>query len=91
VTRDAVIDELREVEKDLFAFRASRDVVQARLREMEGWPERHAMMSDWPAFIVVDNSLIMAIVRCEGLLEDYQKLLDQEELPNNVLTMERRP
>jgi hypothetical protein len=55
---------------------------------MEG-TDRHTMMSDWPAFNVIDNGLIMAIVRCEGLLEDYRKLLDQEELPDNVLRLER--
>lgn len=89
MTRDDIIAEVRELERDLFAFKQARDVVHSRLREMEG-TERHALMSDWPAFCVIDNGLILAIVRCEGLLEDYRKLLDQEELPDNVLRLERK-
>ncbi len=91
MTRDSIIDEMQEIQADLSAFQQARDVIHARLREMEGNPERHTMMIDWPAFSVVDNGLIMAVVRCEGLLEDYQKLLDQEEFPDNVLRLERRP
>ena len=91
MTRDEIITEVREIQADLLAFRQARDVLLARLREIESNPERYSMMTDWPAFKVVDNGLIMAIVRCEGLLEDYQTLLDKEELPNNVLTLERRP
>lgn len=93
MTHGDIITEVRELEKDLHSFKQARDVVHARLREMEGNVERHAMMTDWPAFNVVDNGLILAIVRCEGLLEDYRKLLDQEELPDNVLNLklEKKP
>lgn len=89
MTHDDIIMEVREIEKDLLAFQQARDCVHNRLREMESNPERHTMMTDWPAFHVIDNGLIMAIVRCEGLLEDYRKLLEQEELPDNVLKLER--
>lgn len=91
MTRDGVIDEMRELRADLLAFQQARYTLHARLLEMESNPERHAMMTDWPAFNVVDNGLIMAIVRCYGLLEDYQKMLDQEEIPDNVLPLERKP
>lgn len=91
MTRDGIIEEVREIKADLLAFQQARGVLHARLREMDNAPERQSMMTDWPAFIVVDNGLIMAIVRCEGLLEDYQRLLDQEELPDNVLELKRRP
>jgi len=89
VTHDDIIVEVRELEHDLFAFKQARDVIHSRLREMEGTP-RHDVMADWPAFNVIDSGLILAIVRCEGLLEDYRKLLDQEELPDNVLKLETK-
>ena len=83
VTRDEVIKELQEVEKDLLAFKKSRDCLTLRLFEMEGQPERLAMMVDWPGYKVVENGLIMAIVRCEGLIEDYQKMLGLPEVPGD--------
>lgn len=89
MTRDEIITELRELERDLHAFKAARDCLHTRLRDQESNPERQAMMRDWPAFAVIDNGLILAIVRCEGLLEDYRGLLDQEEVPDNVLRMEK--
>lgn len=88
MTRDDLITELREVEKDLFAFKQARDCIHTRLREMES-TERQALMRDWPAFNVVDNGLIMAIVRCEGLQEDYRRLLDQEPA-DNVIQLGRK-
>lgn len=91
MTRDGIIEEMRELKADLLAFQQARGVLHARLREMDNAPERQAMMTDWPAFKVIDNGFIMAVVRCEGLLEDYQKLLEQEELPDNVVRLERRP
>lgn len=89
MTRDEIISELRELERDLHAFKAARDCLYSRLREQEDTPERQAMMKDWPAFSVIDNGLILAIVRCEGLLEDYRNLLDQEEVPDNVVRLEK--
>jgi hypothetical protein len=47
------------------------------------------MMRNWAAFGVIDNGLVLAVVRCEGLLEDYRRLLDQEELPDNVVRLEK--
>lgn len=89
MTHDEIIAEVRELEKDLLAFKQARDILYARLNEMEDNPERHSMMTDWPAFNVIDSGCILAIVRCEGLLGDYRKLLDQEELPDNVVKLER--
>lgn len=89
MTRDAIIDEMHAIQRDLVAFQQARTVLQVRLLELEATPERQAQMADWPVFKIVDNGLIVAVVRCEGLLEDYQKLLDQEEVPNNVVKLER--
>lgn len=91
MTREEIISEIRELEKYLLAFKQARDCIQARLRETEDNPERHAMLSDWPPFNVIDNGCIIAIVRCEGLLEDYRKLLDQLNAPNNVVRLEKKP
>lgn len=88
--RDDVIAEAREVEKDLLAFKRARDCLYTRLRELEDNPPRKTMMEDWPAFKVVDNGLIMAIVRCEGLMEDYRHALEKMDLPNNVVVLEKR-
>jgi hypothetical protein len=83
-TRDELITELREVEKDLFAFKQMRDILHSRLREMEDNPARHSLVSDWPVFRVVENGLIIAMVKCEGLAEDYRRLLDQEPVDNVI-------
>lgn len=91
MTHDELVAEVQETEKDLLTFKQARDCLHTRLRELEHDPQRQAMMADWPAFRVIDNGLIMAIVRCEGLIEDYRTLLDQEELPDNVLRLEKRP
>ena len=85
MTREDAIREIEELEKDLLAFKRSRDVLYTRLREMDDDPERREMLIDWPGMKVVDNGLIMAIVRCEGLIEDHRHLLEQMEIPNNVL------
>ena len=90
MTRDEIIDEMRAVDDDLLAFRNAQDILRARVQTLESTPERQALLVDWPVFKVLENGLIIAVVRCEGLLEDYQKLLDQE-LPDNVLKLERRP
>ncbi len=88
MTRDEIVIELRETEKDLNAFKYARDVLYTRLREMDDNVERREMLVAWPAMKVVDNGLIMAIVRCEGLLEDYKKLLEGMDAPDNVLRLE---
>jgi hypothetical protein len=86
--RDELVREYREVGKDLLAFKQARDCLHSRLREIEQ-PERQSLLRDWPAFCVVDNGLILAIVRCEGLLEDYGRLLDQRS-DDNVIRLERK-
>lgn len=89
MTRDDVLDEIAEVERDLLAFKRARDDLYARIRELDNNPERQALLVDWPAMKVIDNGLIMAIVRCEGLLEDYRSALEKMDLPDNVLRLEK--
>lgn len=88
--RDDVIQELAEVRKDLLAFKRCRDDLYTRLRELDQNPKRRDMLNDWPVMKIVDNGLIMAIVRCEGLIEDYTKWLEQLDVPDNVLRLEKR-
>lgn len=88
--REDVITEVREVEKDLLAFKQARDSLYRRLRELEDNPARRSLLEDWPVFKVVDNGLIMAIVRCEGLLDDYREALEKMALPNNVVSLEKK-
>lgn len=85
MNRDEILQEIEELGKDLLAFKLSRDILYTRLREMDNQPERREMLVDWPGMKVVDNGLIMAIVRCEGLIEDHRHLLDGMEVPDNVL------
>jgi hypothetical protein len=90
-TRDDVIKEMQEVSKDLQAFKQSRDIIQNRLNELEhSDPKRHEILATWPATVAIWNVFILAIVRCEGLLEDYKKYLDNLEVPDNVVTLVRR-
>ena len=88
--REDVLKELAEVRKDLMAFKMARSVLYDRLGEMDDNPARKEMLTDWPGMKVVDNGLIIAIVRCEGLVEDYTKYLEQLEVPDNVLKLEKR-
>ena len=90
MTRDDIIDEIREVEKDLCAFKGALDLVLVRTREQEDNEERYRMFTDWPVTVVVTNTLIIAITKCEGLLQDFHHLLDQMELPENVVPIERK-
>lgn len=78
------------MEKDLLTFKQARDCLYRRLRELEDDPHRKKLIEDWPAFKVIDNGLIMAIVRCEGLIEDYRQALEKMDLPNNVVILEKR-
>ena len=76
--RDQLLREARHVEKDLIAFREARDVLGRRMGEMEADdPKRLEEFEQWACTQVVMNAFILAIVRCEGLLEDYQQQLDQ--------------
>lgn len=78
--RDDILREARHVEKDLRAFREARDVLGRRMGAMEEEdPKRLETFEQWAVTQVVMNGFIIAITRCEGLLEDYQKLLDQME------------
>lgn len=88
MTHDELVTEIRELELDLLSFKMARDCIHTRIREMES-PTRQEMMRNWAAFGVIDNGLVLAVVRCEGLLEDYRRLLDQEELPDNVVRLEK--
>lgn len=88
MSRNEILEEIAHVEKDLRAFKMARDHLTARVTELNDDSERQQTMLDWPAFKVVDNGLIMAIVRCEGLLEDYRKHLGDMELPDNIVPME---
>lgn len=88
MTRDELIVEIRETKKDLVALKRSRDIVHARLREQEGTP-RYEETIRWPLMQVLINTYIAAIVRCEGLVEDYTKLLREMEAPDNVVRLEK--
>ena len=84
MTREELIDEIRETRKDLSAFIEARDALQRRVLELDGNPQRQRFFSEWAAVQALMNVLIMATTRCEGLLEDYQKNLDQMGTPNVV-------
>lgn len=88
MTRDELIIEIRETNKDLVALKRSRDLIHARLQEQEGTP-RYEEAIRWPLIQVLINTYIAAIVRCEGLIEDYKKLLQEMEAPNNVVQLEK--
>jgi hypothetical protein len=85
-TRDEVLEELAEVHKDLAAFKKSRDAIQERLLELEGTP-RYETLAGWPATVAIWNVQILAIVRCEGLIEDYRKHLESLDVPDNVVPL----
>jgi tetrahydromethanopterin S-methyltransferase subunit B len=91
MTRDEILEELDQVEGDLAAFRRSMDSITDRKAELESYPNRQKMFLEWPATQALINVLIMAIMRCEGLLEDYHKLLDGLDIPDNIVRLERRP
>ena len=84
VTRDELIDEIQETRRDLSAFVEARDALQRRVLELDGNPRRQRFFTEWAATQALMNVLIMATTRCEGLLEDYQKNLDQMETPRVV-------
>lgn len=85
--RESIIAEIRQIERDLAAFKQSHAVMHRRALEMEG-TERYHTFRSWPVYNIVDNGLILGIVRCEGLLEDYHRLLADMETPDNVVTLE---
>lgn len=80
--RDDILREARHVERDLSAFKEARDVLGRRMGEMEaGDPDRLEEFERWACTQVIMNAFVLAITRCEGLLEDYQNLLSQLEPP----------
>lgn len=89
MTHEELVIEIRELSKDLLGFKQARDILYGRLRDLEEMPERQAMLEDWPAFKVIDNGLIMAIVRCEGLLGNYHEMLEDMVMPDNVVPLEK--
>jgi hypothetical protein len=91
MTRDEILEELEQVEEDLAAFRRSMDSIADRKMRLESNPDRQKMFLEWPATQALINVLIMAITRCEGLLEDYHRLLDDLDVPDNVVKLERKP
>lgn len=81
-TTEEVLGEILEVQRDRAAFIQARDAVQQRLNELEtnGRAERFQIFLNWAGTQVVMNALILCIIRCDGLIEDYEKLLQ-----NNVV------
>jgi hypothetical protein len=90
MTREEVLCELEHTEKDLQTFKKAMDAFSERKLELEGEPARRRMFMDWPAVQATLNVLIMGITRCEGMIEDYRRLLETMELPDNVVTLERK-
>lgn len=89
MTRDDLIDEIRETYKDLSSFREARDAIQRRVVEMDGNPKRQEFFLSWAATQALMNVLILATTRCEGLLEDYQRNLMRMETPDNLVSIVR--
>jgi len=87
--RGSILMEAHHVARDLSAFKEARDILGRRMGEMEADdPRRLEEFEGWAVTQIVMNGFIVAITRCEGLLEDYQKLLDQLE-PAPVLELVR--
>lgn len=76
--REYLEEQIREVGRDLYAFSEARDTLQRRLLELDGTP-RYDFLHEWAGFQAVMNTLIMAITRCEGLVEDLK--MNLEKLP----------
>lgn len=87
MTSDELIIEIRETTKDLVALKRSRDLLHMRLREQEGTP-RYEESARWPLMQALINIYISAIVRCEGLIEDYTRLLYEMDAPANVIQLQ---
>lgn len=89
MTRDDIIDEIRETRRDLSAFVEARDAIQRRIAELDGNPKRQEFFLSWAATQALMNVLILATTRCEGLLEDYQRNLMRMETPDNLVSIAR--
>jgi hypothetical protein len=80
VTKDQILKELEETRRDLQAFKEAYDVFQRRFIDLDQDPERKERLNGWAVVQIIMNGLILGIVKCEGLIEDYQKALEQQDL-----------
>lgn len=87
MSRDEIIQELAEVRKDLRAYSEARDILHRRSMDQEGTP-RHEFFTEWAGFQATMNVFIMCIIRCQGLVEDYTKMLEDMKMPDNVVKLE---
>ena len=85
-SKEDILRELREVQKDLQAFKEARDVLQRRSVELEDEPERQDRFVGWAVTQIVLNGLLLGVVKCEGLQDDYQAALERCE-PATILTL----
>ena len=85
-SREEIVREMDEVRADLRTFTEARDAFQRRSAELEGDPGRQDRFVSWAVTQIVLNGLLLGVVKCDGLLEDYQRALDQLELAP-VLTL----
>jgi hypothetical protein len=88
VNREELIEAIRNLEGDLHAFKMARDAIQQRFVELNNTPQLEVFFR-WPATQVVWHGLAMALARCEGLIEDYKKLLESLDVPENVVKLVR--
>ena len=72
MTREEIIQQLRHTERDLHAFKQAYDAIQRRVNELESDPKQKEFFLTWAATQATMNVLVMAITRCEGLIEDYK-------------------
>jgi len=87
--RDILIKQLRNAERDLLAFKRAYDAVYGRYIELEDDPIYQKDFYDWPGFQATINVLMMTITRCEGLTEDYRRLLDELDTTAPVIELVR--
>jgi len=88
VSREDLLEEISQVQKDLGAFNQARDALQRRVLELEGQPHQEKFLH-WAATQAVMNVLILATSRCQGLIEDYGKALEEMDAPDNVVQLVR--
>lgn len=86
-TRDEIVTELHEVGKDLRALEESRDAIQRRIVLMT--PSRKETFLSWAVMQILLNAFVVATVRCEGLIEDYKRALQNIETNDNVVQLVR--
>jgi len=88
MTREEVIQEIHFTERDLLTFKSAMDTFARRKLELDSDPDRQRAFMEWPAVQATLNVLIMGITRCEGMLEDYRKILEGMDAPDNVVRLE---